>query len=69
MLTIWFIPALHIEWAKSRARAQRWHEEVLLLKEEMRRVLVYFEYKVSWWVECSEAEGRESTPVLAEGLH
>ncbi|KAG1907619.1 uncharacterized protein F5891DRAFT_1124520 [Suillus fuscotomentosus] len=28
---------LHVEWAKSRAHAQRWSEEVLLLKEEMRR--------------------------------
>jgi hypothetical protein len=31
-------------------------------------MLVYFKYKVSWWVEHSEAKGWESTPILAEGL-
>lgn len=68
MLTILFLPALRVEWAKSRARAKRWHEEVLLLQEEMRRVLVYLEYKAAWWVECGDAEGRETSPALAEGL-
>jgi len=37
---------------------------VLLLKEEMRRVPAYLEYKASW---C-DAEGREASPALAEGL-
>jgi len=68
-LTVWFIPALRVEWAKSRAQALRWSEEVLLLKEEMHRVPAYFEYKASWWVERSDAEGREASPALAEGLH
>jgi hypothetical protein len=27
--------ALRIEWCRSRARAMRWSEEVLLLREEM----------------------------------
>lgn len=60
---------MRVEWAKSRARALRWREEVLLLKEEMRRVIVYFEYKASWWVERNNAEGREASPALAEGLY
>ncbi|KAJ6554112.1 hypothetical protein B0H10DRAFT_2241606, partial [Mycena sp. CBHHK59/15] len=34
--------ALRVEWAKTRARAMRWHEEVDLLEEEMRRVLPVF---------------------------
>jgi hypothetical protein len=34
----------------------------------MRRVLAYFEYKAAWWVERGDAEGRETTPELAEGL-
>lgn len=42
---------LRVEWVKSRARVLRWSEEVLLLKEEMRRVLVYLEYKAKWWEE------------------
>jgi hypothetical protein len=52
----------------SRAQALRWHEEVLLLKEEMRRVLAYFEYKALWWIERGDAEGREVSPALAERL-
>jgi len=35
----------------------------------MRRVIVYFEYKASWWVERNNAEGREASPALAEGLY
>lgn len=38
------------EWAKSHARYQRWSEEVLLLAEEMRRVLVFLEWKAQWWL-------------------
>jgi hypothetical protein len=34
-------PALRVEWAKSKVRASRWHEEVMLLEEEMRRAIVY----------------------------
>jgi hypothetical protein len=44
-------PALRVEWAKARARSFRWTEEVALLKEEMRRVLAFLEYKVRWWEE------------------
>src|SRR5882724_13468066 len=67
-LTVWFIPALQVEWAKSRAWALRWSEEVLLLKEEMCQVPAYFKYKASWWVECGDAKGCEASPALAEGL-
>lgn len=45
--------ALRIEWCRSRARAMRWSEEVLLLLEEMRRVLAYLEWHASWWEEQS----------------
>jgi hypothetical protein len=41
--------ALRIEWCKARARAQRWLEEVQLLSEEMRRVLVFLQWKVGVW--------------------
>lgn len=37
------------EWAKSQARMQRWEEEVLIIIEEMRRVIAYCEWKASWW--------------------
>ncbi|KAH7917878.1 hypothetical protein BV22DRAFT_1025551, partial [Leucogyrophana mollusca] len=58
---IWLVPrtehtgdnevneGLRVEWAKSRARAQRWKEESQLLVEEMRRVLCFFHWKAGWW--------------------
>ncbi|KAG1846964.1 hypothetical protein C8R48DRAFT_750553 [Suillus tomentosus] len=41
--------ALCVEWVKARAHALRWNEEVLLLKEEMRRTRAYLEWKARWW--------------------
>ncbi|KAJ6510913.1 hypothetical protein C8R45DRAFT_965557 [Mycena sanguinolenta] len=41
--------AVRIEWAKSRARAKRWAEEVDLLEEEMRRVLAFLRWRSGWW--------------------
>ena len=46
---------LRAEWSKSRARATRTWEEVLRLKEEMRRVLESLEWKARWWKACSES--------------
>jgi len=57
---------LQIEWAKSRARANRAREEVLLLKEEMRRVIEFLKWKSQWWL--SKAEDRPAGDDLAEGL-
>lgn len=60
-------PALRVEWARSRARALRWLEEIGLLTEEMRRVIQCCVYYKSWW------EARKTTRVdveeeLREGL-
>jgi hypothetical protein len=55
-----------MEWAKSRARANRAREEVLLLKEEMRRVIEFLKWKSQWWL--SKAEDRPASDDLAEGL-
>ncbi|KAH6892681.1 hypothetical protein BKA70DRAFT_1233619 [Coprinopsis sp. MPI-PUGE-AT-0042] len=43
------------EWCKARARAQRWQEECLLLGEEMRRVLAFWEWEISRWEERAAA--------------
>jgi hypothetical protein len=40
---------LRIEWAKTRAKALQYAEEVDLLEEEMRRVLQFLEWRASWW--------------------
>ncbi|KAJ7715639.1 hypothetical protein B0H16DRAFT_1339627 [Mycena metata] len=41
--------ALRIEWAKAYARKRRWQEEVQLLQEEQRRLLVSFEHNAFVW--------------------
>jgi hypothetical protein len=43
------VESLRVEWAKTQARAHRWTEEVDLLEEEMRRILVFVEWKAQWW--------------------
>ena len=58
---------LQIEWAKSRACAARAAEEVLLLKEEMRRVLEFLKWKADWWI--LRVGLRSETKGTAEGLH
>jgi hypothetical protein len=59
--------ALCVEWAKAKARADRWEEEVILLDEEMRRVLEFCRWKALWWTE--QVPRRENLSAqLAEGL-
>jgi hypothetical protein len=58
---------LRTEWAKSRARMTRSKEEVMLLKEEMRRVAAFLHWKQRWWRE--REEGRKDVDgALLEGL-
>ena len=40
---------MRVEWAKTQARAHRWEEEVLLVQEEMRRVIAFLDWRASWW--------------------
>ncbi|KAK6977452.1 CxC2 domain-containing protein [Favolaschia claudopus] len=58
---------IRVEWAKARARADRWREEVVLLEEEMRRTLVFCGWKARWWQERANVE-REVAPAVAEGM-
>jgi hypothetical protein len=41
--------SLRTEWVKAHARVQRWEEEYLLVQEEMRRTVVYLDWKAEWW--------------------
>ncbi|KAJ7719325.1 hypothetical protein B0H14DRAFT_3521336 [Mycena olivaceomarginata] len=42
--------SIRVEWSRVLARKTRWCEEVMLLREEMRRVLRYLEWQVRrWW--------------------
>jgi hypothetical protein len=46
-----FDEGLQVEWSKSQARKMRWEEEVQIIQEEMRRTIVYYEWKQQWWIE------------------
>jgi hypothetical protein len=59
--------ALRIEWCRSRARAMRWSEEVLLLREEMRRVLTFLEWDATRW-ETRVAEHTGLDDNVTEGM-
>ncbi|KAJ8475268.1 hypothetical protein ONZ45_g15673 [Pleurotus djamor] len=59
---------LRIEWAKSRARCLRWTEELLLLKEEMRRARVTLRFRAEQWIERSKPWSIPSSdPILNQG--
>ncbi|KAJ7081795.1 hypothetical protein B0H15DRAFT_786116, partial [Mycena belliarum] len=61
---------LRVEWAKTRAKAQRWAEEVDLLEEEMRRVSAFLEWKSAWWRSLKDGRGALTDDGgLREGLH
>jgi len=58
---------MRVEWAQCIARADRWEEEVVLLQEEMRRVVCFLDWKSTDWV--SKAGVRASvTPEVCSGL-
>ncbi|KAJ7168780.1 hypothetical protein C8R46DRAFT_1218172 [Mycena filopes] len=59
------LSSLRVEWCRAKARKQRWEEEVLLLREEMRRVLRYLEWQAAWWLERVSARGNVVMPLQA----
>ena len=57
------------DWAKTRARAARWREEVILLDEDMRWALDYCWWRSQWWnARVVTASQRLLPPHVAEGL-
>ncbi|KAF9035697.1 hypothetical protein BDZ89DRAFT_924767, partial [Hymenopellis radicata] len=60
------LSALKIEWSKARARKLRWHEEVELVLEEMRRVIAYQEWQGRWWL--MQMDQREVSAELQQGI-
>lgn len=68
-LLITFTTVLRAEWAKSRAHTIHWTEEVLLLREEMRRCLQYLQYRADWWARRSTLrQDAAASPGLEKGL-
>ena len=63
-----FNDSMRVEWAKVQARAARWHEELLIIQEEIRRVLAFFSWKSSWWVEQAARRVVDNDPALVDGI-
>ncbi|KAJ2935945.1 hypothetical protein H1R20_g1150, partial [Candolleomyces eurysporus] len=55
---------IRVEWGKSRARAQRYQEEIKLVQEEMDRTLRFFVWKVADW--RSKGVAPRMKPISAE---
>jgi hypothetical protein len=49
--------AIRSEWAKAWARTRRWTEEVLLIREEMRRVIAFHYHMALQWVSRQDGAG------------
>ncbi|KAK7027459.1 hypothetical protein VNI00_015204 [Paramarasmius palmivorus] len=58
---------LRSEWCKSRARKLRAREEVLLLREEMRRTLEYLAWRAREWVQSADIDDGTQSRALTEG--
>ncbi|KAJ7769741.1 hypothetical protein B0H14DRAFT_3509403 [Mycena olivaceomarginata] len=58
---------LRIEWAKTRAKAMRYAEEVDLLEEEMRRVLQFMDWRADWWMALVGLRAGKQDEALREG--
>ncbi|KAJ7061573.1 hypothetical protein C8F01DRAFT_1252352 [Mycena amicta] len=59
--------SMRVEWARAFARKNRWNEEVMLLEEEMRRVLRYLAWEAGWW-RAQAGRREELDAALAGGL-
>jgi hypothetical protein len=62
-----FNQSMRVEWAKARARMMRWKEELMLIQEEMRRVIVYHQWKANWWRERALMQNHEDQ-VISSGI-
>lgn len=59
---------MQVEWAKMKARQDRWNEEYLLLQEEMRRTVVYLEWKARWWRKQATRRSTQD-PIFSQALY
>ncbi|KAJ7123325.1 hypothetical protein C8R46DRAFT_1238052 [Mycena filopes] len=57
--------SLRVEWCRAKARKRRWEEEVLILREEMRRVLRYLEWQAAWWIARAAPRSTVAAPLQA----
>jgi hypothetical protein len=60
-----FNESMRVEWAKTRARKARWTEELLILEEEMRRVISFQKWKAAWWREQALVRKEADATILS----
>ena len=60
---------VRVEWTTAFARLERWREEIELLQEEMRRVVMFLEWKSRGWLVKAEAPRGNATPDVESGLN
>jgi hypothetical protein len=66
----WICTGVEVEYAKARARKERWEEEVLLLEEEIPRSSRFFQHRSAWWNALSTSrDGLDEDRRLTDGLH
>lgn len=59
---------MRVEWAQCMARAVRWEEEVLLLQEEMRRVVEFLGWRSRSWYSKVDARAGTVTSAVHAGI-
>jgi hypothetical protein len=57
-----------VQWATSQARMQRWAEEVELLQEEMRQVVMFLEWKSEDWLAKRDVRLTSASSGVQSGL-
>ncbi|KAJ7050144.1 hypothetical protein C8F01DRAFT_1001117 [Mycena amicta] len=60
--------ALRVEWCKAFARMRRWHEDVVLVEEEMRRTIEYGHAAARVWAERKDGRVGTVEDELLDGL-
>jgi hypothetical protein len=60
---------MRVQWSTLSAYADRFAEELLLLPEEMRRCLAYFEWEAKQWDDRRNARVVTNRPLLSLALH
>jgi hypothetical protein len=53
-----------VEWARAKARADRWTEEAILTTEEMRRNIVYAKHAHARWLAIAGDQAEDDSAIL-----
>ncbi|KAJ6452354.1 hypothetical protein C8R47DRAFT_998112, partial [Mycena vitilis] len=62
------VDALRVEWCKAYARMRRYHEDIVLVEEEMRRTIEYGAWMAAEWEMRASARTTHMSTSLAEGV-